>query len=110
MYQNDLSQENDNKESGAGLVRIVVTLQDFGTNQSCASTPNEAAHGAAPPYRLRFAELRNGAERSLNGPIPDEYRPEHSSNVEFATSVNIDTGGEFVALPATAGGAAPTEA
>jgi hypothetical protein len=80
MYQNDLSQENDNKESGSGLARIVVTLQDFRTSQSCASaaagiasTPNEAAHAAAPPYRLRFAELRNSAERSLNGPIPDEY-------------------------------------
>jgi hypothetical protein len=74
MYQNDLSQENDNKESGAGPARIVVTLQDFGTNQSCASAA--AGIASAPGEdRLWFAELRNKAGRSLNlnGPIPDEY-------------------------------------
>ncbi len=60
------------------LARIVVTLQDFGTNQSCAS----AAAGTAPhPTRLPLARrrltdygLQNcGTAPSEASTAPDEY-------------------------------------
>jgi hypothetical protein len=70
MYQNDLSQENDNKESGTGPSRIVVTLQDFGTNQSCAS----AAAATAPLAPAAPARLSLSA-----APEPDGYDTEISS-------------------------------
>jgi hypothetical protein len=55
MYQNDLSQENDNKEirNGSGANRCYAT--GLRHDQSCASAssgdrfhPHEAVHGAAP--------------------------------------------------------------